>query len=562
MQLELIQVTGTEGIVEAMKTSRRKSKIENIPEKIFKWGHWSVLEHCSMTVQISEISRACCYDTQTQILTSQGWKNFFDLDLSNEVYTLNPNNHNIELQKPSDIIKERYNGKMYSLKSSKIDLLVTPNHRMYVYPFDSQRAKKAGSDGRNKPSLWEITTASEINGKRKAYKKTGNWTRKGSPTMTIKGMVRKHGKGNTKLQSLTLKSEDFLEFLGYYLSDGNLHYTKGSSYNIVLHQKNENTRNKMYYVLQRLGFKPRIITPKERVPYVKTASYQLYHYLKKLGKSETKFIPRNILNRISEKQAKILLDALMEGDGSKWHGAWRYYTISKQLADDVQELALKAGLAANIAISDRSGTGHKWKDMYIKHNYPSYVVKILTRQNNPLVNTHGKKNDEWVDYNGNVYCVTVPNGIVYIRRNGNTVWCGNSHQLVRHRIGNSYTQESQRYFDPLEEPEWFVIPPRIDKNPELKNQYINARKKEAEEYRYYREKGIPKEDARFCLPNACKTVITWTFNMNSLIWFLEQRMKKDAQWEIRLLAQNLYELILTIPEWAEFIKHWELGQRR
>ena len=30
------------------------------------------------------------------------------------------------------------------------------------------------------------------------------------------------------------------------------------------------------------------------------------------------------------------------------------------------------------------------------------------------------------EYHGNVYCVTVPNGVVYVRRNGRPVWCGNS----------------------------------------------------------------------------------------------------------------------------------------
>jgi thymidylate synthase (FAD) len=107
-----------------------------------------------------------------------------------------------------------------------------------------------------------------------------------------------------------------------------------------------------------------------------------------------------------------------------------------------------------------------------------------------------------------------------------------THQLVRQRIGVTFTQESQRYFDPITDPNWYVIPPRIEKNPELKEKYILAREEEAEEYRFYRDHKVPKEDARFCLPNACKTVITWTFNMNSLIWFLEQRLKKDAQWEI------------------------------
>ncbi|MHA1228820.1 MAG: FAD-dependent thymidylate synthase [Candidatus Hodarchaeales archaeon] len=137
-----------------------------------------------------------------------------------------------------------------------------------------------------------------------------------------------------------------------------------------------------------------------------------------------------------------------------------------------------------------------------------------------------------------------------------------SHQLVRHRIGNTYTQESQRYFDPLSDNEWYVIPPRIEKDEKLKNSYIKAREKEAEEYYYYIGQGIPKEDARFCLPNACKTRITWTFNMSSLIWFLEQRMKKSAQWEIRTLAEKLFNMVIDIPGWGDYLKHWKPGSRR
>ncbi len=136
-----------------------------------------------------------------------------------------------------------------------------------------------------------------------------------------------------------------------------------------------------------------------------------------------------------------------------------------------------------------------------------------------------------------------------------------THQLVRHRIGVTFTQESQRYFDPLIDPEWYVVPPRIEKNPELKQKFIEARDRDAAEYRHYREHGIPKEDARFCLPNACKTIVTWTFNMNSLIWFFEQRMKKDAQWEIRMLAQKLYDLVMT-TDWAEFLQQWKPNSRR
>ncbi len=137
-----------------------------------------------------------------------------------------------------------------------------------------------------------------------------------------------------------------------------------------------------------------------------------------------------------------------------------------------------------------------------------------------------------------------------------------THQLVRHRVGNSYTQESQRYFDPLTDPDWYVIPPRIEQSKELLEKYREARQQEADEYRFYRENGIPKEDARFCLPNACKTIVTWTFNMSSLIWFLEMRKAKVAQWEIRILAEKIYDLVMSLPDWAEFLQHWEPEQRR
>ena len=50
--------------------------------------------------------------------------------------------------------------------------------------------------------------------------------------------------------------------------------------------------------------------------------------------------------------------------------------------------------------------------------------------------------------------------------------------------------------------------------------------------------------------------------MSSLLWFLEQRMPVNAQWEIRALANELYRIIMTIPEWKEYLQHWNLGRRK
>ena len=55
--------------------------------------------------------------------------------------------------------------------------------------------------------------------------------------------------------------------------------------------------------------------------------------------------------------------------------------------------------------------------------------------------------------------------------------------------------------------------------------------------------GVPKEDARFLLPNACATKILVTMNFRELRHFIQLRGAKDAQWEIRHLAAEMLRLL-------------------
>src|SRR6056297_1843 len=74
-----------------------------------------------------------CYDHKTEVLTNNGWKFFKDVTLDDEMCTLN-DQQIIEYHRPSYLINRPYKGTMYHFYSpkSKIDLLVTPNHNMYV----------------------------------------------------------------------------------------------------------------------------------------------------------------------------------------------------------------------------------------------------------------------------------------------------------------------------------------------------------------------------------------------------------------------------------------------
>jgi thymidylate synthase (FAD) len=112
-----------------------------------------------------------------------------------------------------------------------------------------------------------------------------------------------------------------------------------------------------------------------------------------------------------------------------------------------------------------------------------------------------------------------------------------THQLVRHRIA-SYTQQSQRYvaYDTLEQ---YVAPPSLSENEEAKEIYDETLKHISDAYQKLLKLDIPKEDARFILPNAAKTNILITMNARELRHFFNLRCCERSQWEIREMAMEM-----------------------
>lgn len=64
-----------------------------------------------------------------------------------------------------------------------------------------------------------------------------------------------------------------------------------------------------------------------------------------------------------------------------------------------------------------------------------------------------------------------------------------------------------------------------------------------ERYKYYIDQGIAKEIARTVLPQNIYTKAYWTVSLQSVLWFLHQRLKPDAQFEIRQYAGAIHELL-------------------
>lgn len=111
-----------------------------------------------------------------------------------------------------------------------------------------------------------------------------------------------------------------------------------------------------------------------------------------------------------------------------------------------------------------------------------------------------------------------------------------SHQLVRHRTA-SFSQQSQRYITVKRLTERVVAPPTVDDQT-----FRGIMGKAGEAYQALVDAGVPREDARYVLPNATETSLLVTMTGSALFHFYGLRCCNRAQWEIRGLADAMLAL--------------------
>lgn len=320
-----------------------------------------------------------CFDDQTEILTISGWKYFKDLSEDEVVATLTKDGY-LEYNKIIDRQVFEYSGDMIHWKGQMYDLKVTPEHNVYC--------SKRNRD-------FELCAASDVeNYYHLSFKKDAKW-------------IGEEVEWFNLTDSVKLKMDDWLEFLGYYISEGCCPNQKNKVKHIVdIRQHKGNIYEDIYNVCERLGFNPR-----KNIGRIQMSNRLLKSMLQPLGKAGDKYVPEYI-HKLSSRQIKIFLDALWKGDGCfKRTGNYKgeyysYVSKSKRLADDVQSLLLKIGISGTLG-TQRNGTIYRI----------STVLRNLTPE--------ASKGSSRVYYKGLVYDVTVPNNTLYIRRNGKTMWSGN-----------------------------------------------------------------------------------------------------------------------------------------
>ena len=122
-----------------------------------------------------------------------------------------------------------------------------------------------------------------------------------------------------------------------------------------------------------------------------------------------------------------------------------------------------------------------------------------------------------------------------------------SHQFVRHHMGISFEQQSQRYvtFKGGEFP--YTVPETV-KKAGLAGELDAEFDRLAALYDKMVQAGVPAEDARFVLPNATNTNFKVTVNFLELLHIADLRLCTRAQWEFRkVVALMRAEVMRRLP---------------
>lgn len=386
----------------------------------------------------------CCFDDKTEVLTTDGWKFFKDLNGEELFYSMDPKTRNVDFVKSKELIVEKYKGTMIHVKGSRIDLCTTPNHNnlVSVYPSENstRESKKSIVSSKDINDL-QFLKAEEMNDKaivrmtRTCNEVTANALSLFTKFDSIDTTKYPRGKIYSEI---TVYTADLFKLIGWYISDGSLSCgtsaIDGDETNKAVHFHKGSYRTCYRYATMLSDWFQRTIPIYKSGPNCYTVvvhSPQLYNFLKQFGTSaELKNIPSWIWNT-SKFTLRSLLTGLLDGDTTIAPDGHGYYsTISKQLADDVQRLLLHCGLSGSIRVRPND---HESKILInniehtIKGKHVIYNVSFTLREkNSEQVKGYDNNSISEIDYDGIVYCVNLErHNTLYVRRNGTPVWSGN-----------------------------------------------------------------------------------------------------------------------------------------
>lgn len=334
-----------------------------------------------------------CYDDKTELLTEKGWMKFSELKPGIKV-AQSTKGGEISFVDYTDYIAYDVAENLIRISNkTSIDLLVTKNHRMAV-EYRKRISNKRDKNGKflnNTKALENELRIIEAD-KLSLHQDNRFWCAARSAT--------------GKLEKLSTLDRFYIA----YQADGISSSNKESFYSFHFNKQHKIIR--LRQIVIELGWQ---FTEKFSDLDGMTTFIVYVPSIVNISKQLTNMYA---IKDFSSSFAKEFIEELSHWDDSfidlktTETGSISYSCVTKENTDFVQAVAFLAGKMSNCIQPKRNAEHHQWK----------YPIFVCNRQSVGGEETH--KTIEY--YQGKVYCVTVPTGLLIVRRNGFAVICGNS----------------------------------------------------------------------------------------------------------------------------------------
>lgn len=391
-----------------------------------------------------------CFDHQTEVLTREGWKYWPDVTADDELYTKEKVCEGTAwFEKPTALHIHHYEGVMYGYEGLHVNYLVTPNHNFWG-------VKGAVSKSKAHYKL-KTFTAESLYGKEASFEVFGAiYPGTISDTYTLEFTGKDIG-SSRKTTDVSMSIYDYCEFMGWYLSEGSAISEAAGRGRVLISQAKDihpAEFEKIENLLRRIGIKNYhytkltaascrgIIACQRTIPIgavtgIRFNSAPLVAHLQQFGRRAwLKRIPETIFE--APLRCRIaFLEAYAAGDGctrvskvkrtGRISKNWLICTSSSQMVNDLHKLALLSGYGAWVEKTIPSG-----KNEYKHDHYSIIISKNRTKATVRKTPYNSKRRGHYKEqYNGMVYCATMRTGLLFVRRNGQCMWSGNSDDYWR-----------------------------------------------------------------------------------------------------------------------------------
>jgi len=346
---------------------------------------------------------AHCFDSDTEMLTANGWKKYSDLSVGEKIYSFNMDSGCIEDDVINELITQKYTGKMVTIKNTCVDICVTDLHQLVLKKKNGQYTRISETKKGN-----NIANSVYLQEKKKPYKKENAIDVIGKRKEIICSAIKTDGLNYVDL---------FDMFICAFVCDGFYISTGVIGFNFIKERKITRVRQ----LLNKLGVKYVEIPIKRKENAGVHFRISDKSFVKRVRETcgQLKKLPIEWLSRNGD-AIGILLKELIFYDGNAdcrtGCSSMMFVTTNKHNSDVVSAMGCVSGFRTIITYKKPIETN--WKPQYVIHLVPrTYVRHETTRPNNIEYVENVKDKIVW--------CIRSNNRTLIVRRNGKICISGN-----------------------------------------------------------------------------------------------------------------------------------------